>query len=281
MFFWSLPRWTLHVQERAWYLSVHKIVSWFFLKKEVVNLFISQWCFIEKTSLYLLFFCLLCVCLIKLACSFKYSRSHRLSPIFMHLFLKLICMLHFSNLFVDSCLSSPLRDKSYLEKALKQKWAAFKTFCCFNTTKLQCVQRHLCVINFNSCWLHSWLRADDLIFLCSSLSAAHLLSAHLAPAHSPLLSCFFASLSHARTHSTNARMDTYMHARPPTPTLSIRAAEMNALAHIQRLPGTLTDFLYLWQPQLDTFYSVLQLRPFEPAKCVWQNHTPCDKINKA
>lgn len=222
-----------------------------------------------------------CVCLIKLTCSCKYSRSHRLSPIFMHLFLKLICMLHFNNLFVDSCLSSPLRDKSYLEKALKQKWAAFKTFCCFNTTKLRCVQRHLCVINFTSCWLHSWLRADDLIFLCSSLSAAHLLSAHLAPAHSPLLSCFFASLSHTRTHSTNARMDTYMHARPPTPTLSIRAAEMNALTHIQRLPGTLTDFLYLWQPQLDTFYSVLQLRPFEPAKCVWQNHTPCDKINKA
>lgn len=221
-----------------------------------------------------------CVCLINLTCSCKYSRSHRLSPIFMHLFLKLICMLHFSKLFVDSCLSSPLRDKSYLEKALKQKWAAFKTFCCFNATKLRCVQRHLCVINFTSCWLHSWLRADDLIFLCSSLSAAHLLSAHLAPAHSPLLSCFFASLSHTRTHSTNARMDTYMHARPPTPTLSIRAAEMNALAHIQRLPGTLTDFLYLWQPQT-LFYSVLQLRPFEPAKCVWQNHTPCDKINKA
>lgn len=258
-----------------------KLFQVFLKKKEVVNLFISVVFYRKDFLVFIVLLPFVCVCLINLTCSCKYSRSHRLSPIFMHLFLKLICMLHFSKLFVDSCLSSPLRDKSYLEKALKQKWAAFKTFCCFNTTKLRCVQRHLCVINFTSCWLHSWLRADDLIFLCSSLAAAHLLSAHLAPAHSPLLSCFFASLSHTRTHSTNARMDTYMHARPPTPTLSIRAAEMNALAHIQRLPGTLTDFLYLWQPQLDTFYSVLQLRPFEPAKCVWQHHTPCDKINKA
>lgn len=196
----------------------------------------------------------------------------------MHLFLKLVCMLHFSNLLVDSCLLSPLRDKSYLEKALKQKRAAFKTFCCFNATKLRCVQRHLCVINFTSCWLHSWLRADDLIFLCSSLSAAHLLSAHLAPAHSPLLSCFFClSLTHTHAHIPQmlvwTRTCTHVHRHPHFPSVQ--------LAHIQRLPGTLTDFLYLWQPQLDTFYSVLQLRPFEPAKCVWQNHTPCDKINKA
>lgn len=140
---------------------------------------------------------------------------------------------------------------------------------------LVCNKLHLVLAAFMT--QSRWSNFSLLFALCSSSFICSLGSSPLAP----FVLFFCLSLSHTRTHSTNARMDTYMHARPPTPTLSIRAAEMNALAHIQRLPGTLTDFLYLWQPQLDTFYSVLQLRPFEPAKCVWQNHTPCDKINKA
>lgn len=139
---------------------------------------------------------------------------------------------------------------------------------------LVCNKLHLVLAAFMT--QSRWSNFSLLFALCSSSFICSLGSSPLAP----FVLFFCLSLSH--THTFHKCSYGHVHARTSTtPTLSIRAAEMNALAHIQRLPGTLTDFLYLWQPQLDTFYSVLQLRPFEPAKCVWQNHTPYDKINKA